>query len=882
MTLPKARPLLRCLALYRFMPWRFSLTALLFTVVNLSLAWQQWLIGRAVHDVERGVAVITLPDGTLDYSVACYWLMVLLAISFGRGVLQYLAGAVAAIGVLGWYNPLLGLVPLAFIVAGLSIFVFQTAELVTLDRAVGAAYDAVSQDLSEGVNGVRVIKAFGLEPSRIAGFSRQVYDFTVHARAALALASSRIPLPQAVIAMSQVWILAFGAYLVGQAELNIGEWVASLLIANTLVFRIEGVGRVMQIFADARSSAARIWELLDARPGIIGGSAAIADEALGVRLAHVRVASPRGGNAILKDCSLRIQPGEIVALVGTTGSGKSSLAALLPRLLEADSGTVAIGSDILGWRDVREFDLGQLRRRVHVVTQESFLFSDTLAANLRVADPHAGDAELLGADRDVDTLEPLLIQGPPEFLSALLRCVIAGILLWMISPLLLFSVAGTVPLLACATIIFKRISQRNWAVVAENRSRFTAHLVDTVSGVRVIKQNVQEESNRARYGRLVHEFNRSVVRGGVRSNWFAPFTAILTTAGMAVLLVAGGRSLALHTITLGQMAESLFYVFLFLGPLQDLSDLFERYANGTACAQRIFLLLDTHPEVLDPQTPQHLEHVRGDVAFNDVVFAYSARSKVPVIDHLDLQIGAGEVLAIVGPTGHGKSTLVQLLTRFYDVRGGSVTLDGHDVRNLAQFTLRRHVGVVLQDNVLFSGSILDNLRLAAPNAGDEQLIAAARDLGADEVLESLAHGYHTDVGPLGTHLSHGQRQLVCLVRAYVADPAVLVLDEATSAVDVQTERRIQRALRRLCEGRTAIIIAHRLTTIRDADRIAVIRDGRLVELGSHTALIGQGGLYASLYRAYGENGSGLLESGAPDTPSGGGPSLAALELSTAL
>src|SRR6202789_1799169 len=463
MTPRKNQPLLRCLALYRFMPWRFSLTALLFTVVNLSLAWQQWLIGRAVHDVERGAAVVALPDGTLDYSVARYWLLVLLAVSFGRGVLQYLAGilsliigqdllfilrerilvqvqrldlayhwrhgvgelvtrttrdadkvrdalinfwrqvfetalvAVAAIGVLGWYNPLLGLVPLAFIVAGLSIFVFQTTELVTLDRAVGAAYDAVSQDLSEGVNGVRVIKPFGLEPSRIAGFSRQVYDFTVHARAALAFASSRIPLPQAVIAMSQVWILAFGAYLVGQGELNIGEWVASLLIANTLVFRIEGVGRVMQIFADARSSAARIWELLDARPGIIGGSAAIADEALGVRLAHVRVASPRGGNAILKDCSLRIQPGEIVALVGTTGSGKSSLAALLPRLLEADSGTVAIGSDILGWRDVREFDLGQLRRRVHVVTQESFLFSETLAANPRVAAPHAGDAELLAA-----------------------------------------------------------------------------------------------------------------------------------------------------------------------------------------------------------------------------------------------------------------------------------------------------------------------------------------------------------------------------------------------------------------------------------------------------------------------------------------------------
>lgn len=420
----RTRPLLRCLALYRHMPWRFSLTALLFIVVNASLAWQQWLIGRAVHDVERGVAVVPLPGGGLNYSVAKYWLLVLLAVALVRGVLQYAAGllalmigqdllyilrekilvqvqrldliyhwrhgvgelvtrttrdsdkvrdalinlwrqvfetglvALAAIGMLIWYNPLLGLIPLLLTLAGLSIFVSQTSQLVVLDRAVGAAYDSVSQDLSEGVNGVRVIKAFALEPHRIAGFNRQVEEFTVHARAALAFASSRIPLPQIVVALGQVWILVFGVHLVGQGELNVGELVASLLMANTLVFRVEGVGRVMQVFADARSSAARIWELLDAEPHIATGSAEVPPGPVGVRLSGVRVASA-GGNPILDDCSFQVLPGEVVALVGTTGSGKSTLTALLPRLLEADAGEVAIGSNERGWMDVRRFSLQQ-------------------------------------------------------------------------------------------------------------------------------------------------------------------------------------------------------------------------------------------------------------------------------------------------------------------------------------------------------------------------------------------------------------------------------------------------------------------------------------------------------------------------------------------
>lgn len=477
------------------------------------------------------------------------------------------------------------------------------------------------------------------------------------------------------------------------------------------------------------------------------------------------------------------------------------------------------------------------------------VFAHLQQLSMRYFDQTKAGRIISRADRDIDALEPLLIQGPPELLSALLRFVVASVALWVISPKLLLALASIVPVLFAATWLFKRISEKNWAKVAEARARFTAHLVETVSGVRIIKQTVIEDDNATRYRALLHDFNTILIKGNLKSSWFLPLTQVLSTVGMAFLLATGSLGIVEHEMTVGQIAQSLFYVQLFLGPLQELNDLFERYSTGASSAQRIFLLLDTEPEIVDPATPQ-LPAARGHVVFNHVHFKYNPQASHYVIQDLSLEIPAGQVLAIVGPTGHGKSTIVQLLTRFYEVNAGEVLVDGVNVKDYEQTSLRRKVGLVLQDNVLFSGTVLENLRLAAPEASDAELIHAVKELGADEILERLPQSYATQVGPLGAFLSHGQRQLVCIVRAYLANPAILVLDEATSAVDLQTERKIQTAFRRLCEGRTAIIIAHRLSTIRDADAIAVIRDGQVVEKGSHGQLIALDGHYSGLYKAY--------------------------------
>ena len=476
--------LLRCLAIYRQIPVAFGVCLFLFIVVNIAATAQQHLVGRALHDLQRGKAVVRLGDGTLDFSVAWRWAAVLLAVALARGVLQYGSGILAlivgqellsrlrvailgqvqrldlsyhlrhgvgemvtrttrdadkvrdalisvwrnvvetslivlgALGLITWYSPVLAAGPVLAVGTGLYLLLRRTDALVQLDRQVGAAFDQVNQDLTEGVHGVRVIKAFSLEADRIRRFEQAVGNYVSSAIQAIRHAAWHIPLPQAVVALGQVWVLVVGAGLVRSGRMDVGALVASLLLMNTVIFRVEGVGRVMQVFADARSSAARIMDLLDADPRIESGTESPPSGPLGFRLEHVAVRVPGGEGDVLLDCHLNVAPGEVVALVGATGAGKSTLTGLLPRLVDPDAGKVLVGSDAEGWKDVRDLELFTLRRRIHVVPQEVFLFSDTVAANLKLGAEHATEEDLRRALDLAQAGE--IVDGLPEGLATVI------------------------------------------------------------------------------------------------------------------------------------------------------------------------------------------------------------------------------------------------------------------------------------------------------------------------------------------------------------------------------------------------------------------------------------------------------------------------------
>ncbi len=431
---------------------------------------------------------------------------------------------------------------------------------------------------------------------------------------------------------------------------------------------------------------------------------------------------------------------------------------------------------------------------------------------------------------------------------------VIGVVIAMMSmntrlSLITFSV---LPLMAVATALFRRAARRQYRKVRAAVSWVNAVLAENINGVRVVQAFSRQEHNYRHFSQRVNRYHLERTLDAARvSAFFSPVVDLLGAVATFLVVYLGGAAALGERITPGILVAFILYIGRFFDPIRDLSRRFDTLQSTMVSGERILQLLDTPIEVRDAPGAIDLPPIRGEVRFERVSFHYDDDPDTPVLREIDLHVLPGETVALVGETGAGKTTMIKLLARFYDPTEGRVRVDGYDLRTVTQRSLRRQMGIVLQEPFLFNGTVKENILFGRPEAADEEVIAAAQAVGAHEFIRHMRQGYDTPVAEGGVLLSVGQRQLISFARALLADPRILILDEATSSVDTQTEQIIQRALARLLQGRTAFVIAHRLSTITHADRIVVIHDGRIVEQGKHHDLLAQRGMYYRLYRALG-------------------------------
>ncbi len=401
------------------------------------------------------------------------------------------------------------------------------------------------------------------------------------------------------------------------------------------------------------------------------------------------------------------------------------------------------------------------------------------------------------------------------------------------------------PIMAAVTFWFKQRILEQHRVVRKLNSKITGAYNESISGVRVIKALVRERPNMDEFADQTSDMYLASYRAAWYSAMFLPLVRLIGAFGVGAVIWYGGLQIQTQGITIGGIQAFLSYMMFIMWPIQDLARVYAETQRSIASAERIFSLMDSHPEVVDRPGAVEVPQVEGDVRFEDVSFRYGDGPEV--LSHLNLHVRSGEHIAIVGPTGGGKTTIVNLLCRFYEPTGGVIRIDGRDYTEMTQRSLQSHIGIVLQTPHLFSGSVYENIRYGKLDATAEEIERAARIAHAHEFITELEHGYQEDVGEGGNLLSVGQKQLISIARAVLSDPAILIMDEATSSVDTLTESRIQKGMDAVMKGRTSIVIAHRLSTIKNADRIIVIRHGRIVETGTHQELIQRRNDYYDLY-----------------------------------
>lgn len=455
------------------------------------------------------------------------------------------------------------------------------------------------------------------------------------------------------------------------------------------------------------------------------------------------------------------------------------------------------------------------------------------------------------ADRDVDALEHFLTWGPVVLVSLASSMAIGFVRLVWGQAYLAPWVLAAIPVLWLITRAFEKVGFPAYRRVRETHAAISSHVAESITGVRVVKAFAAEDREAERLAVLQKDYRAAILRGASVTGGFIPSLTLAVQALLVVALILGAQHVVGGTLTVGALLEAVLLLGMVLGPVEGLGGLYNDSLIAGAAAERIFLLLDTVPEVKDAPGATDPGRLAGAVEFDRVSFSYDPKGLGgKQLSGVSFRVAPGERVALVGKTGAGKTSILNMLARFYEPQEGAIRFDGRDAKTISIAALHRQMGIVLQENFLFAGSVLENLRFVRPSLTEVEARDAFASLGVTEILEGFSDGLATDVGERGANLSEGERQIVCFVRAWVARPSILILDEATSAVDARTEGLILSALRTLSHGQTTLVVAHRLSTIKDADRILVLDGGRVVEEGTHDDLLARGGTYARLYAEY--------------------------------
>lgn len=445
----------------------------------------------------------------------------------------------------------------------------------------------------------------------------------------------------------------------------------------------------------------------------------------------------------------------------------------------------------------------------------------------------------------VNALNDLLQNGIINMMTDLFSLVlIIGFMLSINLRLTLVSLAG-VPVLVAVLFILKKIQRERWQKVSRKQSNMNAYLHETINGMKVTQSFVREEENEKIYERTSDECRTSWISAVKANSLLWPVTENISVLTISLMYLAGVMWISNDNIAVGDFVAFAAYIGNFWAPITNLGNFYNQIIVAAAYLERIFETLDEPVLIKNSEGSYPLPPIKGEVEFRNVVFCYE--KDIPVLKNISFKVNPGETIALVGATGSGKTTIINLLSRFYDIQEGQILIDGHDIRNVTLESLRNQVGVMLQDTFIFSGTVMDNIRYGKPDATDEEVIQAAKEVMAHDFIMEMENGYQTEVNERGSRLSVGQRQLISFARTLLSDPKILILDEATSSIDTKTEKAIQAALDRLLKGRTAFIIAHRLSTIKNADRIFHISHGRITEAGTHDELMKLRGDYYRLF-----------------------------------